>query len=155
MAIQISGTTVIDNSRNFTNLGTGSFSGTVTASTPTASGHAAIKSYVDGLIGGGGAGAWVHWNAQGTLTINDDYNVNSITDNAGGDYTINFSNSFVDADYACSGMCGNTLNNSSGTNTQLCLKQGSTQTSSSVRITAGFDNGFGSDYPDNGWIVIR
>ena len=36
MAIQISGTTVIDNSRNVTNAGTGAFSGTVTA--PTFSG---------------------------------------------------------------------------------------------------------------------
>ena len=47
MAIQISGTTVIDNSRNFTNLGSGSFASPVSAATPTSGGHATTKSYVD------------------------------------------------------------------------------------------------------------
>jgi len=48
MAIQISGTTVIDNSRNFTNLGSGSFASPVSAATPTSGSHATTKSYVDG-----------------------------------------------------------------------------------------------------------
>ena len=47
MAIQISGTTVIDNSRNLTNGGSGSFSSTVTVATPTSSNHATTKTYVD------------------------------------------------------------------------------------------------------------
>ena len=47
MPVNISGTTVIDDSRNITNAVSGSFSSTVTVATPTASGHIATKSYVD------------------------------------------------------------------------------------------------------------
>ena len=45
------GTTVIDSSRNLTNIGTGNFSGQVTIpETPTADAHAASKKYVDDSI---------------------------------------------------------------------------------------------------------
>ena len=50
MAVQISGTTVIDNTRNITNAVAGSFSSTVTAATPTASGHLTTKAYVDSAV---------------------------------------------------------------------------------------------------------
>jgi len=46
------GTTVIDSSRNLTNIGTGNFSGQVTIpETPTADAHAASKKYVDDNTG--------------------------------------------------------------------------------------------------------
>lgn len=38
----------------------------------------------------GACKAWVSFVGTGTVTINDDYNVTSITDNGVGDYTVNF-----------------------------------------------------------------
>ena len=42
---------------------------------------------------------WVNFNGQGTVAIRADFNVNTITDNGTGDYTVNFSNSMSDANY--------------------------------------------------------
>lgn len=46
------------------------------------------------------ARAWVNFNGTGTVAIRADGNVSSITDNGTGNYTTNFSTSFVDANYA-------------------------------------------------------
>ena len=43
--------------------------------------------------------AWVNFNGTGTVAIRESGNVSSITDNGTGDYTLNFTNSFADADY--------------------------------------------------------
>jgi hypothetical protein len=48
--------------------------------------------------------AWVNFNGQGTISIRADFNVNTITDNDNGDYTVNFSNSLTDANYAVAGF---------------------------------------------------
>jgi hypothetical protein len=47
----------------------------------------------------GSAKAWVNFNGQGTVAIIASYNVSSITDNGTGDYTVNFTNAFVDTNY--------------------------------------------------------
>jgi hypothetical protein len=47
-----------------------------------------------------GAKAWVNFNGTGTVAIRASYNVSSITDNGTGDYTINFTNAFADANYS-------------------------------------------------------
>lgn len=52
------------------------------------------------------AKAWVHFNGIGTVAIVDSYNVSSITDNATGDYTVNFSTSFANANYMGVGSAG-------------------------------------------------
>ena len=44
--------------------------------------------------------AWVNFNGTGTVAIRADFNVNSITDNTTGDYTVNFSNALADANYS-------------------------------------------------------
>jgi hypothetical protein len=44
--------------------------------------------------------AWVNFNGSGTVAINDDYNVSSITDNGTGDYTVNFSTAMANTSYA-------------------------------------------------------
>jgi hypothetical protein len=49
--------------------------------------------------------AWVNWNGQGTVAIRASFNVSSITDDATGKYTINFSNSMPDANYAMGMLC--------------------------------------------------
>jgi len=43
--------------------------------------------------------AWVNFNGQGTVSTRADFNVNTITDNATGDYTVNFSTPFADTNY--------------------------------------------------------
>ena len=50
--------------------------------------------------------AWVNFNGDGTVAIRDDFNVTSITDNATGFYTVNFSNSLPNANYAWVGQVG-------------------------------------------------
>ena len=45
------------------------------------------------------AKAWVNFNGAGTVAIRDQFNVSSITDNAAGDYTVNFSTDLSDANY--------------------------------------------------------
>jgi hypothetical protein len=44
--------------------------------------------------------AWVSFNGEGTVAIRSSYNVSSITDNGTGLYTVNFSTTFADTNYA-------------------------------------------------------
>jgi hypothetical protein len=55
----------------------------------------------------GSAKAWVNFNGTGTPAIRASYNVSSITDNGTGDYTINFTNAFADANFAFIAQAGN------------------------------------------------
>jgi len=48
----------------------------------------------------GSAKAWVNFDGIGTVAINASFNVSSITDNATGKYTVNFTNAMTDANYA-------------------------------------------------------
>lgn len=48
----------------------------------------------------GSAKAWVNFNGTGTVAIRAAFNVTSITDNGSGDYTVNFTTSMVDVNYA-------------------------------------------------------
>ena len=53
----------------------------------------------------GSAKAWVNFNGTGVVAIRAAFNVSSITDNGTGDYTVNFSTAFVDANYVTVGSC--------------------------------------------------
>lgn len=55
----------------------------------------------------GSAKAWVNFNGTGTVAIRASFNVSSITDNGTGDYTVNFTNAFSDANYSVSGTSAN------------------------------------------------
>jgi hypothetical protein len=46
------------------------------------------------------AKAWVNFNGTGTVAINNDFNVSSITDNSTGNFTVNFTTAMDDANYA-------------------------------------------------------
>jgi len=48
----------------------------------------------------GSAKAWVNFNGTGTVAIRASFNVSSITDNGTGQYTVNFTTAFADANYA-------------------------------------------------------
>jgi hypothetical protein len=54
----------------------------------------------------GSAKAWVNFNGTGTVAIRAAFNVSSITDNGSGDYTVNFTTSLVDVNYAAVVMAG-------------------------------------------------
>jgi hypothetical protein len=55
------------------------------------------------LTGVNDAKAWVNFNGTGTVAIRASFNVSSITDNGTGDYTVNFTTAFTDANYAFAG----------------------------------------------------
>ena len=55
----------------------------------------------------GSAKAWVNFNGTGTVAIRASYNVTSITDNGVGNYTVNFTSSLSDTNYAVQGTCNN------------------------------------------------
>jgi len=61
----------------------------------------------------GSAKAWVNFNGTGTVAIRASYNVSSITDNGTGDYTVNFTNAFADANY--SAVASSSISNSGPT----------------------------------------
>ena len=50
-------------------------------------------------IAQGRAKAWVNFNGTGTVAIRDSFNVNSVTDNNTGDYTVNFATNMPDTNY--------------------------------------------------------
>ena len=80
------------------------------------------------------AKAWVNFNGTGTVSIRGSFNVSSITDNGTGDFTVNFTNSLSDANYA---TIVNGLG-TTGTSMQPGGPRGSaTNSTTSVRIGFG------------------
>lgn len=63
---------------------------------------------IEEATSGGGkiwpARAWVRFNAQSTLTINESRNVSSMTDYGTGYYGVSIDNDMTDANYVISGM---------------------------------------------------
>lgn len=56
----------------------------------------------------GRAKAWVNFNATGTVSIRDSFNVSSVTDNNQGDFSVNFTTAMANANYAASLATGDT-----------------------------------------------
>ena len=52
----------------------------------------------------GSAKVWINFNGEGTIASRDTFNVGSISDEATGDYQINYTNNMGNANYAPSGM---------------------------------------------------
>jgi hypothetical protein len=52
------------------------------------------------LSGVNDAKVWVNFNGTGTVAIRSSFNVSSITDNATGAYTVNFTNALADANFS-------------------------------------------------------
>ena len=51
--------------------------------------------------------AWCHFNGSGTLAIDDSFNTGSVTDDATGRYTVNYTNNFVSAHNCPLGIANN------------------------------------------------
>jgi hypothetical protein len=88
--------------------------------------------------------AWVNFNGTGTVAINAQFNVSSITDNGTGDYTVNFSNAMSDANYCVAGNCSF---NPTGTTLQSVFP--GSRTATTARVTT-----VGSAYYDNDYVSI-
>lgn len=77
--------------------------------------------------------AWVNFNGTGVPAIRGSGNVTSITDNATGNYTINFTTAMVDANYAVSGS----VTASFGGSSLATISQGTT----GVQVSASYNGG--------------
>jgi hypothetical protein len=83
----------------------------------------------------GSARAWVSYNGTAG-TIRTSYNVSSVTKNTTGDYTINFSTAFANANYAATFGARND-GGGSGANYQVLVKIGTTPTTTALNIVGG------------------
>ena len=80
----------------------------------------------------GSAKAWVNFNGIGTVAIRASFNVNSITDNGTGNYTINFTNALTDTNYALASMQGHTVGD--GAARAVVYDQDNTKTTTALQI---------------------
>ena len=128
-------------------MGFSSSSGTAQTSSINADGSATFAGAVTAT---NTAKAWVNFNGTGTVAIRANHNVSSITDNATGDYTINFSSSLADANYAVTSIGQNVPG--VGNNGTSHIYTASAPTASAVRILYSIGN---SPFdPDYGNVVI-
>jgi hypothetical protein len=90
--------------------------------------------------GGNAVRAWVNFNGTGPVAIRASYNVSSITDNGTGDYTVNFTNALVDANY--SSVITSATIPAAPTGTLVCNTSDNTtaRTSSALRMTTRYGN---------------
>jgi hypothetical protein len=88
-----------------TNITTG---GNVTGSSASCTGNAVTATSLTTIVGSApsyACRAWVNFNGTGTVAIRASGNVSSITDNGGGDYTVNFTTAMPDAKYSAVANC--------------------------------------------------
>lgn len=135
MSIQGSSTSCSGNAATVTN-------GVYTTGAQSISG---VKTFSDPPVAVNIAKAWVHFNGTGTVAINTSYNVSSITDNGVGDYTVNFTSAFVDANYVVAGTSNlDYTNNSSNYNVYLSVpRQPNAQQAGSCRLATEYPAGVG------------
>jgi hypothetical protein len=155
---QVNGTGDVSTSGNQTIAGTKTFSSTIvgsisgnaatatsagTATSATTATSASTAAYADfalvaGLLSASNLGsaphyavrAWVNFNGTGTPSVRSSGNVSSITDNAVGNFTINFSTSMYDGLYCIAGVASA---NSSGA-------QGTSVVSEAMTGSSGYSN---------------
>jgi hypothetical protein len=87
--------------------------------------------------------AWVNFNGSGTLAINSDAGVSSVTDNGTGDYTVNFDTAFSAstaynavgfARYSTTGIAGLISAQSGDSKTTTAFQIGTANSTSAVRV---------------------
>jgi|TARA_R100000482_G_scaffold98238_1_gene42238 hypothetical protein len=93
--------------------------------------------------------AWVNFKGTDTVSIRDDFNVSSITDNGTGDFTVTFDNAMPSVNYAV--VLGYEPTTTSSTNT-IRVENGSQTTTSFQVETGSFQSSAGNvdrDYDAN------
>ena len=102
------------------------------------------------------AKAWVNFNGEDTLAVRDSHNVSSVTDNATGDYTVNFTSAMADANY-CTQFTGSHYNDGLVARTNV-LYYDTPQTTTTVRlrskVTWGSDSYADLDSPNSNVLVF-
>tara|TARA_B100001094_G_C17532841_1_gene485405 strand:- start:41 stop:385 length:345 start_codon:yes stop_codon:yes gene_type:complete len=88
--------------------------------------------------------AWVNFNGSGSVSIRDDYNVSSISDNGTGDYTINFSSSMPHSNYCVVTQCTHDSSNTGHPTNAMSIKYNTAPTTGSVRLKTGPTGGANS-----------
>ena len=88
----------------------------------------------------GAAKAWVNFNGTGVVAMRANFNVSSITDNAEGDYTINFTTALTDANYTATFMLGRDTTN---IDVSAAVHPTTLPTSSALRIRTAFTSQVG------------
>lgn len=101
----------------------------------------------------GMARAWVNFNGTGTVAIRTSFNVTSVTDNATGNYTINFTSALPDGNYCAVGMCDITSGSGSprGVAINASGSGGVTPTGSSLKVATGEE---GTNFADVAYICV-
>jgi hypothetical protein len=86
-------------------------------------------------INQGRAKAWVNFDGSaGAVSVRGSFNVSSITENATGDYTINFTTAMSNANYAVTTL-GHTKQTANGDQRVLGFDEGNTYSTTAVQIT--------------------
>lgn len=104
------------------------------------------------------ARTWVCFDGTGTVAIQASGNVSSITDNAVGDYTVNFATAMPDTNYAIAGVTGNADVTAYPAAASIRAQTGAiTTTSCRVRTGNHFvnSNPAAYDMPYNSVIIFR
>lgn len=99
-----------------------------------------------------GCRAWLNFDGTGTPTIRGSGNITSITDNGVGEYTINFTTAFPDANYSIAGSSSGT--DAAGSEHILFAVDG-TFAVGSVKIRTSTGGGSAADLVNNSIQVVR
>lgn len=91
----------------------------------------------------GSAKAWVVWyNPSGTtVTINNSYNVSSVTANSAGDFTVNMTNAMLNSNYVVCGSGGTSTTGLAAFTTPAVASGGFPNTTSAFRVQLLAANG--------------
>ena len=111
--------------------------GSNTATIPASTGNVLMDSTV------GVCRAWVNYKGTATRAINASFNVTSVTFNATGDYTINFTNAISDANYCVDGT--GSVPTLGTTNSRAGIVSPVTLTTTTLRIQTAQNSDNGSN----------
>jgi len=96
---------------------------------------------------------WVNFNGTGTIAARDSFNLSSLTDHGTGQFTLNFSNAFANANYAGAGMAG--ADGTTYTNSRSVFVNRTSPTTTAFRIEDDqSSNGENMDDPQVHVLVI-
>jgi len=94
------------------------------------------------------AKAWVNFNGSNTVAINGSYGVSSVTDNATGRYTVNFSTAFANTNYCAAGVARYT--NTSWSWASLGMASNDTKTTTAMKFGTTLVSNYFLDSPEVG-----
>jgi len=151
----------VSGSTKAVNIGTGALAGATTSisiGSTTGTSTTTINGTLNAPGLANGVKAWVNFNGQGVVAIRASNNVTSLTDNAVGDYTINFTTAMADANYA---VVGSGTEAADRTNIDVGLYAAttnyvpSTKTTSAARISVTRGANVATDVGDVSVIILR